>query len=377
MSFEPQKFFVGLVDFFSILLPGLALAYLTKHEVALLSGRSGFPLADTESVLVLLFVAYLAGHVLFLLGSFLDDLVYDSWRKLTLLGQLNRLASGKALAARWRRKLAASAVLFGRSPDAALQRAIVFRARALGAIGADGSINTFKWCKSVLLKTFPEGALEVQRFEAASKFFRSFVPMLMVLGGVYLVRGALVSAAACTVGLVLVTLRYIDQRFKATEQAYIHVLALGSLEGKAHQRTWRDDGLTHAGGMVFRRSEAGIQWLLVSGLGKPDEWVLPKGHIDPGEGPRGAAVREVHEEAGVLARVVDWIETCRLPDVAGRPLVAWYLMEFAEEEGPAPHPEQRKLRWLTLEEAVAAATFVESKQLLDKAARSCAQVSAR
>jgi hypothetical protein len=34
MNFEPQKFFIGLMDFFSILLPGALLTYLLMGEVA-------------------------------------------------------------------------------------------------------------------------------------------------------------------------------------------------------------------------------------------------------------------------------------------------------------------------------------------------------
>jgi hypothetical protein len=30
MGFEPQKFFIGLIDFFSILLPGALLAFVLK-----------------------------------------------------------------------------------------------------------------------------------------------------------------------------------------------------------------------------------------------------------------------------------------------------------------------------------------------------------
>jgi len=32
MNFEPQKFFIGLMDFFSILLPGALLTYLLMDE---------------------------------------------------------------------------------------------------------------------------------------------------------------------------------------------------------------------------------------------------------------------------------------------------------------------------------------------------------
>jgi hypothetical protein len=33
MNFEPQQFFIGLMDFFSILLPGALLAWLLMGEV--------------------------------------------------------------------------------------------------------------------------------------------------------------------------------------------------------------------------------------------------------------------------------------------------------------------------------------------------------
>ena len=33
MNFDPQKFFIGLMDFFSILLPGALLTYLLMGEV--------------------------------------------------------------------------------------------------------------------------------------------------------------------------------------------------------------------------------------------------------------------------------------------------------------------------------------------------------
>lgn len=39
------------------------------------------------------------------------------------------------------------------------------------------------------------------------------------------------------------------------------------------------------------------------------EWCLPKGHIEHGETPRQTAVREVHEETGILGEVVDSIAT--------------------------------------------------------------------
>lgn len=54
-----------------------------------------------------------------------------------------------------------------------------------------------------------------------------------------------------------------------------------------------------AGGVVVRGEE-----VLLIALQKGRRWQLPKGHIEPGESPSQAAVREVEEETGVRGRTV-------------------------------------------------------------------------
>src|ERR687890_103800 len=109
MDFEPQKFFIGLVDFFSVLMPGAVLAYLGKDWAGSeLLHRDGFPLDGAERLVVFLFASYLVGHFVFLLGAFLDEWVYDPLRRATTLGQIGRLAQGKSLRPRWLRRLAQS-----------------------------------------------------------------------------------------------------------------------------------------------------------------------------------------------------------------------------------------------------------------------------
>ena len=108
MNFEPQKFFIGLVDFFSILMPGAMLTYLGKDWIAQKLGlESGFPLDSVETGFVFFFVSYLLGHFVFLVSSLLDDLVYDPLRACTNWGQISkRLAKGDHLSACWKRQLA-------------------------------------------------------------------------------------------------------------------------------------------------------------------------------------------------------------------------------------------------------------------------------
>ena len=53
-----------------------------------------------------------------------------------------------------------------------------------------------------------------------------------------------------------------------------------------------------AGGVVFRRTEEGTRLLLI--LDAYENWGLPKGHIEPSESPKQAALREVREETGIV-----------------------------------------------------------------------------
>jgi hypothetical protein len=183
MNFEPQKFFIGLVDFFSIFMPGALLTYLVKDWAAMkFLGTTGYPLNGPEPVIVFFFASYLLGHAAFLLSAVLDEWIYDPIRALTDWGQIKRLAYGKELSPRWLRRLAASDLLFGReADDKTVMHAQRIKARALHHLAAEDAVNAFQWCKARLTKDLPEGLLAVQQFEAASKFFRSLFVVLATL----------------------------------------------------------------------------------------------------------------------------------------------------------------------------------------------------
>lgn len=379
MSFEPEKFFIGVIDFFAILMPGALLAYLGKGYLSFfVLNRPDLPLKDPESFMIFLFIAYLLGHITFLLGSLLDQ-PYDWLRSCTDLGQIRRLAESKNLSNRWMRGMASW--LFSRNADAALVQTIRIKSRALRGISAGNVVNAYQWCKASLSKNHPQGLVAVQRFEADSKFFRSFAIVLLALTVISLSqpRGqrTLALSAAC-VGLLLPTLwRYIDQRFKATQQAYWFVLTLESI--KDHSDNDRasklnSSGLTHSGGVVFRRNKNIFEFLLVQASSNRNELVLPKGHIELGESEREAAVREVREETGYWARVVDWISEVRLGDGPDAPMVRFFLMELVMEEEVEWPPENRQHLWLSLDDSKQQDLHKETMLLLENAASAASLV---
>jgi 8-oxo-dGTP pyrophosphatase MutT (NUDIX family) len=71
---------------------------------------------------------------------------------------------------------------------------------------------------------------------------------------------------------------------------------------------------TSSGGVVFRAGSA-LEFLLIRD--PYDNWGLPKGHIEGGETPAEAAVREVGEETGL----------CDIALVAQLPTIDWYFRD--------------------------------------------------
>jgi 8-oxo-dGTP pyrophosphatase MutT (NUDIX family) len=361
---EPQKFFVGVVDLFAILMPGALLAYIAKAGTPITFGGLT-ALGGTEGWAVFLFASYLLGHMIFLIGSWLD-FAYDGLRRCTDRGQLERLAEGKSRRNRFVRWLAR--VLFKKGPDAAVDRVLRFKERALETVFADGTVNAFQWCKARLTKELPEGLAAVQRFEADSKFFRSFVIVLPALALLDFQIHWWALVPILIAAELLALWRYVEQRFKATQQAYWYIVTIESTKEKVVTpgRRPRADGLTHAGGVVFTIENERTRYLLVEATKDRHELVLPKGHIEPGEDPAFTAVREVREETGVWARSIEWLDDKAFG--AEAPLVRVYLMKAVAFPDEWP-PEERQHGWYSYDAAIAKLNYKESRDLLEAAER--------
>jgi 8-oxo-dGTP pyrophosphatase MutT (NUDIX family) len=72
---------------------------------------------------------------------------------------------------------------------------------------------------------------------------------------------------------------------------------------------------TSSGGVVFRRDQSDVRFLLIRD--PYTNWGLPKGHIEGGETPEQAALREVEEETGLSD----------LSIVAPLPTIDWFFRD--------------------------------------------------
>ena len=383
MGFDPQKLFIGLIDFFSIIMPGALLAFLMKGYT------SGTPLDATALGVegqwaVFLFASYLLGHFLNLTGAFVLDRIYDCLIAGVGQDRIGRLAEGKKPSGSAQQCLAEIILgilcLRDKAKGEALRLARRIKEDELDAIGNGTAINTFQWSKAKLAMEKPAFLSDVQRFEADSKFFRSFVVLLVViLAHGFVVRTGLCSSCGTvsdawpphTILLTLIALgcafwRYFDQRLKAVQQAYWSVITLEA--GRVPLRV-PHGGATHAGGVVYKQTKSGRKYLLVQSAKTPGEWVLPKGHIDPGESARETAVREVREETGVWAKVNRDLGTLTFRTTR-RVQIRVFLMERERLEGEPkrelPTDPGRVHEWKLLEDAICAATHPETQDLLKR-----------
>lgn len=121
---------------------------------------------------------------------------------------------------------------------------------------------------------------------------------------------------------------------------------------------------THAGAVAYRLVDGRPRYLVVTASDNRAHWVLPKGHIEPGERPAETALRELKEETGVDGSIED--EVGRLDLRFGGKLVRALFFLVAAESAGEPEGD-RELRWCRHREATALLTFPESRRLIDDA----------
>lgn len=131
---------------------------------------------------------------------------------------------------------------------------------------------------------------------------------------------------------------------------------------------------TSAGGVLWRKAGDRVEVCLIATKGG-SRWQLPKGHIDAGETPAEAAVREVREETGCTGAVGDELGEIAFWFFAGhgatrrrvRKSVRFYLVEYASGDTKDHDGEVDDARWFAIGEAADKLTFDSERDILARA----------
>ena len=121
------------------------------------------------------------------------------------------------------------------------------------------------------------------------------------------------------------------------------------------------------GGVVVRNGNV----LVITPAGRSEVRTLPKGGGDAGETEEATALREVREETGVDARVVE-----RLGDVEywyrrdGRRIfktVGFYLCEYVAGDTADHDHEVDDARWMPIQQARTELTYPGEREMIERA----------
>lgn len=124
------------------------------------------------------------------------------------------------------------------------------------------------------------------------------------------------------------------------------------------------------GGVVIFRGK--ILLLYKNYRNKYDGWVLPKGTVEPGESYEETALREVYEETGVRATIVNYVGKSSYsfvaPDDTVEKEVHWYLMT-SENYYSRPQKEEFFIDsgYYKYHEAWHLLKFANERQILERA----------
>lgn len=117
---------------------------------------------------------------------------------------------------------------------------------------------------------------------------------------------------------------------------------------------------THAGAVVFRIKDGELRFLVIaSSNGR--HWVLPKGHIEPGESSDVAALREMREEAGIAGEIVKTLSIQKFHKLDEDAVAQYYLVRQLDAFAAA---ENRILRWEDESTALKLLSFEEARKAL-------------
>ncbi len=131
-----------------------------------------------------------------------------------------------------------------------------------------------------------------------------------------------------------------------------------------------------AGGIVYRKRNGNLEILMIQvPYSHGPTWTFPKGHVEEGETPEEAAIREIEEETGIKAEIehpigeIDYWFISR----QGKKLVrihkkvTHFLLRAVSGDTSEHNEEVTDAEWFPIEEVAGKLLFEGDKKIFEKA----------
>ncbi|NNC80679.1 MAG: NUDIX hydrolase [Acidimicrobiales bacterium] len=127
-----------------------------------------------------------------------------------------------------------------------------------------------------------------------------------------------------------------------------------------------DPQVKAAGGIVVRQTKKGAKILLVH-RPRYRDWTFPKGKLDPGEGYREAALREVEEETGFRCKAHrPKLEPLTYVDGSGRSKEVRYWLMSIKKGSFMPNDEVDLIAWVRPHKVEARLSYGRDQKMFRK-----------
>jgi hypothetical protein len=221
MDVKPADFFIGVMEFFAILLPGAILTYLLfPFSAAVVAPVLPIPSEQVERWILFVILAYMLGHSLHHVGSLLDK-AYD-W----------------VYVSNYKRRDGDDPVLEQVKTQVANQVAY-----------ADKLPSKFSWAQSYVRVNSDSAASELERSGADSKFFRSLTLVLLIAAVIAVAQSASWLGVGLFVAALFAFWRFCSRRWVTSQLTYEYFLILTSTESAKQPHDPRDKS-NDTGGQV-------------------------------------------------------------------------------------------------------------------------------
>lgn len=199
-----DKIKIGILDLLTILVPGGFLLFLLSDKLLDFAANTwkGYPILSSPWIMFGVFfaLAYILGHFIFFLGSFLDDLIYEKVRKIYWHDHA---------------KLTSYVLMVKEKKTGITQRKV---------------LSAWKWACAWLMANQPVIYSDVERLMAESKFFRSLI--IVCIAGIFVFPSDQITARmilGLAILIFLSLIRYLTQRQKSLTAAYHGILTTSNV----------------------------------------------------------------------------------------------------------------------------------------------------